>query len=123
MVGFAEGGVAGVEVGRGGFGGEDADAWGEDSIEGAEEVGGGDRNVEREGGDLAESVNAGVGAAGALGEGGFAGDVVERRGEGSLNAGEVGLDLPATIGCAVVAEGEFPEGHGLALDGNTEEVR
>ena len=61
---------------------------------------------------VAEGVEAGVGAAGALGEDGFAGDAVEGLGEGSLHGGEAWLDLPAVEGGAVVAEGELPV-HGL----------
>ena len=66
LVGFAEGVVAGVE----GLGcvldGEDADAGGKGVVEGAVEVGGRDGDGEREGGDLGEGVDSGVGAAGAL---------------------------------------------------------
>ncbi len=78
FVGFAEGVVAGVEVFGDGFDREDANAWGEGAVEGAMEVGGGDRHSEGEGGDLGEGVDAGVGAAGALGEDGLSGDVVDR---------------------------------------------
>jgi hypothetical protein len=70
--------VAGVEVFGDGFDREDANAWGEGAVEGAMEVGGGDRHSEGEGGDLGEGVDAGVGAAGALGEDGLSGDVVDR---------------------------------------------
>ena len=73
---------------------------------------GGNGDGERKGGDLSERVNAGVGAAGALGEDGFAGDVVDGAGEGALNGGEVGLDLPAVVGRSVVGEGCFPVRHG-----------
>jgi hypothetical protein len=69
--------VASVEVGGNSFDRENADAGWESPVEGMVEVGGWDGNVEREGGDLTESVNAGVGAAGALGEDGFAGDAVD----------------------------------------------
>ena len=48
-----------------------------------------------EGGDLREGVDAGVGAAGALGEDGFAGEVEDGFGERSLDGGEAGLYLPA----------------------------
>jgi len=113
LVGFAEGAVAGVEVGGNSFDGECADAGWESPVECVVEVGGGDRNVEREGGDLAESVNAGVGAAGALREDGFAGDAVDGLGEGSLYGGQIGLDLPAVVGGSVVGEDRFPVRHGL----------
>ena len=45
---------------------------------------------------------------GALGEYGFAGDAVDRVGEGALNCGEIGLNLPAVVGGAIVGEGELP---------------
>ena len=115
LVGFAEGAVAGVEVGRGVLDGEDADAGREGAVEGAVEVGGGNGDVEGEGGDLGEGVDSGVGAAGALGEDGLSGDAVDGVGEGSLNGGEVGLDLPAVEGGSVVAEDGFPDGHGCFL--------
>jgi hypothetical protein len=62
LVGFAEGRVAGVEVGGDSFDCEDADAWGKAAVEGAVQVGGGDGRGEREAGDLGESVDTGVGA-------------------------------------------------------------
>ena len=45
------------------FDGENADAWGEDAIEGPVKVGAGDGSGEGNGGYLSESVNSGVGAA------------------------------------------------------------
>ena len=111
LVGLAAGAVAGVEFGRDGFDGEDADAGGEGAVEGAMEVGGGDGDGEGEGGDLAEGVDAGVGAAGALGEDGFAGDVVDGAGEGALDGGQAGLDLPAVEGGSVVREDGLPVRH------------
>lgn len=104
--------MAGVEVRGDLLDGEDANAGREDAVEGAVEVEGGDGDVQREGGDLGEGVNSGVGAAGALGEHGFAGDVKDGLGQGALDGGEVGLDLPAVVGRAVVGEGGFPVGHG-----------
>ena len=69
------------------------------------EIGGGDECCEREAGDLAEGVDSGVGAAGALGEDGFSCDVVDGVGECALHGGEIGLDLPAVVRGAVVSEG------------------
>jgi hypothetical protein len=66
-------------------------------------------------------VDAGVGAAGALGQGGFAGDVVNGAGECALDGGEIGLDLPAVVGSSVVSESELPVEHGADLDGITRE--
>ena len=59
-----------------------------------------------------EGVDAGVGAAGALGEDGFAGDAMDGVGERALDGGEVGLDLPAVVGGSVVGEDELPVRHG-----------
>jgi hypothetical protein len=64
-------------------------------------------------------VDAGIGAAGALREDGFAGDVADGAGEGALDGGEVGLDLPAVVGGAVVGEDDLPVRHEDALDGIT----
>jgi hypothetical protein len=72
-----------------------------------------DRDSEGEGGDLGEGVDAGVGAARALGENGFAGDAVEGLDECALNSGESGLDLPAVVGGSVVGECDLPVRHGL----------
>ena len=63
LVGFAAGAVAGVEACGDLFDGENADAWGEDAIEGPVKVGAGDGSGEGNGGYLSESVNSGVGAA------------------------------------------------------------
>jgi len=62
-------------------------------------------------------VDAGVGAAGALGKDGFAGEVVEGLSEGPLDGREAGLDLPAVEAGAVVAEDEFPVGHRVVVEG------
>lgn len=119
LVGFADGTVAGVKAGYGVLDGEDADARRKCVVEGSVEVGRGDRGFEREGGHLAESVDSGVGAPRALGQDRLSGDVVDYVSEGSLNGGEVGLDLPAMEGGSVVAEDDFPGRHGRLLDGIT----
>jgi len=112
LVGLAAGAVSGVEVCGNFFDGDDSDAGGKDVIEGALEVGGGDGGRERDAGDLPECVDTGVGASGALGEDGFAGDVMEGPGEGALNSGKAGLNLPAVIRRAVVGDCELPVRHG-----------
>ena len=74
--------------------------------------------MEKEAGDLAEGVDAGVGASGALREDGFPGDVADGFGESALDGWERRLDLPAVEGGAVVGEGELPVlglGRGLRL--------
>jgi len=74
---------------------------------------GGNGDGERKGGDLSERVNAGVGAAGALGENGFAGDAMDGLDECALNGGKRGLGLPAVVGGSVVGEDCLPVRHGL----------
>ena len=111
FVGLAESVVAGVEDGRCVLGGKDANAGGQGSVEGAEEVGWGNGRGEGDAGNLSEGVDASVRAAGALRENGFSGDVAEGCGKGALDGGEVGLDLPAVEGGTVVGEGEFPALH------------
>jgi hypothetical protein len=117
LVGLATGVVAGVEVFGNGFDGEDADACRESAVEGAMEVCRGDWDGDGEGGDLGEGVDAGVGAARALGENGFAGDALDGLREGALNGGEIGLDLPTVVGGSVVGQDEFPVRHGDDLHG------
>jgi len=112
LVGLAARTVAGVEVCGSLFYRDDADAGGEDVIEGSLEVGGGDGRAERDGGYLADGVHTGVCATGALGENGFYGDVMEGLGEGALDGGEGGLNLPAVIRRAVVGDCELPVRHG-----------
>lgn len=80
-----------------------------------------DGNGEFEAGDLGKGMDASVGAARALGKDGLSGDLVNGGGDGALDGGEVGLHLPAVEWCAVVREGEFPEGHAL-WDGNTRQT-
>src|ERR1700754_1721676 len=62
LVGFAFGAVAGVKVRSDFFDGENADAGRECAVESAMKVWGGDGGGEREGGDLREGVDSGVGA-------------------------------------------------------------
>jgi len=112
LVGFAQGAVAGVEVFGDCFNGEDTDACRESAVKRAVKIGGRDRNSEGEGGDLSEGVDAGIGAAGALREDSLAGDAMDCACEGSLNGGEIGLDLPSVVGSSVVGEGELPVWHG-----------
>ena len=103
--------MAGVKAFGNEFGSENADGRGQGSVESADEIGGRDRSFEREAGDLPEGVDAGVGAAGALRQDGFASDVADGMGEGSLDSREGGLDLPAVVVRAIVRQGEFPEKH------------
>ena len=113
--------MAGVEGDRHDFGGEDANAGRQGAVQRAVEVGGGDGGFEGEGGDLGEGVDAGVGAAGALREDALAHGAVDGVGKQALEGGQIGLDLPAMVGGAVIGESEFPVRHALLQHGNTEE--
>ena len=77
FVGFGDGGVAGVESVGDDLCGEDADRSGQGAVERANKVGGRDARLKGKTGDLGESVHAGVGAAGTLGQRGFADDAAE----------------------------------------------
>ena len=67
-----------------------------------------DGRPERKTGDLGQCVNAGIGAAGALGQGSFAGDAAECRLQFALNGRLAGLDLPAAEVGAVVGQSQLP---------------
>ncbi len=94
-VGFGGGVEAGVEVGVGFGGVEDADGGGEEAVDGAAEVVDGDAVVEGEGGYLGEGVNAGVGTTGAGDVDVFAVHIAEDFFEDALDGDEIGLVLPA----------------------------
>ena len=57
--------------------------------------------------DLAEGVDSGVGAAGAVDGDALLGDFLEGVFEGALDGGDFGLELPAVEVGAVVGDGEF----------------
>ena len=71
----------------------------------------GDGCVDGEGGDLSEGVDACIGAAGALREYGFTGDLEDGFGEGSLHGWQAWLDLPAVKRCPIVGEDCLPKRH------------
>ena len=76
-------------------------------------------------GDLAEGVDADVGAACAVDEDFFLGDLAGGFGDGALDGRLAGLDLPAVEGGAVVGDGEFEVAHGdrgIIACGGVEEV-
>src|SRR5277367_4602022 len=98
FVGLAAGAVAGVEDFGDGLDCEDADAGRERAVESAVKVCSGNGDGEGEGGDLTEGVDAGVGAAGALGQDGLAGDTMDCLRECALDGWQVGLNLPAVVG-------------------------
>jgi len=113
LVRLADGAVTGVEDRRNGFDGEDADAGRKAAVEGALEIGCGNRRGERERGDLSERVYAGVGAARALRKYSLAYSAVDGVGEEPLHGGQAGLDLPSVEGRAIVGECELPVSHAL----------
>jgi len=61
--------------------------------------------------DLSEGVDAGIGAACAVDEDFFLGDLAGGFGDGALDSRLAGLDLPAVEGGAVVGNGEFEVAH------------
>ena len=61
--------------------------------------------------DLGEGVYAGVRAACAVDEDFFLGDLAGGFGDGALDGGLAGLDLPAVEGGAVVGDCEFEVAH------------
>ena len=114
LVGFGDGGVAGVKCVGHDLRFEDADGSGQGAIEGANEIGGRDARLKGEAGDLGKRVHAGVGAAGALGQRRLADDAPESRLQFALDGGFAGLDLPAVEVGAVVGESQFPRLHFVA---------
>ena len=60
---------------------------------------------------LAARVHAGIGAAGALHQGLFARQRLDRRRQDALHGRPVGLDLPAGEGGAVIFDGQLVAGH------------
>ena len=62
-------------------------------------------------GDLAERVDAGIGAAGALDHDGLAGEGGDRLLDRLLHGAAVLLALPADEGAAVIFDGELVAGH------------
>jgi len=104
---------------RAGFG--DTDRWGKYAIEGPEKIAGRNGGAKSEACDLRESVDAGVGAAGALRQWRFSRDAAENRLKLTLDGWKPGLDLPALEVGSVVGEGELPGlkvGVGLRLAGH-----
>ena len=103
-----------MEVGGDGFDCEDADAGWETTVESAVQVGCGDVCVQGKAGNLTESVDAGIGAAGALGQDALAYGAMNGIGEQTLDGGQIGLNLPAMVRGSIVCEGELPVRHGDA---------
>lgn len=112
-IGFGAGGFAGVKFRGDGTGFKDADGGREEVVEGARPVFTGDGGGGREAGDLGKGMDAGVGAAGALGEYVFAGQASNGRSECALDGGAAGLDLPPGEVRAVVGKDQSEIGHVL----------
>ena len=110
-VGFSLGLPASVEIGADFFRGDDADCGRKEGVQGALEFGGRESGLRFEMGDLSEGVDAGIGAACAVDEDFFLGDLAGGFGDGALNGRLARLDLPAVEGGAVVGNGEFEEAH------------
>ncbi len=111
VVALGTGGVARVEAFRHFIDGKDSNGSGQPVIEHDAEVC--DRNGAGglKGCDLRKGVNAGVGAPRALGEKLLSGKALDDGGQGALDGGLAGLNLPAVKGRAVIGEREF-EGAG-----------
>src|SRR5580698_750222 len=108
LVGFCHCRVARMKGASHGSRFQNANGGGECPIEGELQIFRGNVGGEFEAGYLAEGVDAGIGAAGALGQWGFAGDAAEGGLQFSLDGGLTGLDLPAAEVGAVVGEGQLP---------------
>jgi len=114
LIALGPGGVAGVEV----FGHlanvKDADGGGKTVIENDAEVGGRNLAGGLEGCDLRESVNSSICASRSLGQESLTSEALNDRGEGALDGGASGLDLPSMEGATVIGEGKFESSsHGL----------
>jgi hypothetical protein len=96
------------------FGGDDADGMRQHGIHAALKFGGGEIGMGFEMRDLAEGVDSGVGAAGAVDGDALLSDFLEGVFEGALDGGDLGLELPAVEVGAVVGDGEFDVLHFVA---------
>ena len=108
-IGFGLGGEAGVKVVGHFFAIEDTDGGREFGVERGNPVGGVHREVSGgvEVSDLAEGVDARVGASGTVETDRFFGDFLEGFFDEFLNGDAVGLDLPTSEGSAFIGDGEF----------------
>ena len=111
LIGLADSAVAGVEPHRCVLRREDTNCWRQRAVECAEQTGGWDGGGELTACYLTVGVDPRVGAARALRQDGFAGDLADRCGERALNRREGWLDLPTVEVGAVVREDEFPDRH------------
>jgi hypothetical protein len=96
-----------MEFGRHLFRGKNADGARKYVIQSANQIVDRNGRISHHGGDLSECVDAGVGAAGALRQRFFAGEVFESGHQSPLNGQSVGLDLPSGEIMAVIREREF----------------
>ena len=103
---------ASVKIGAYFFGGDDADRGRDQGVQGALKFSGWESGLRFEMRYLPERVDACVGAAGALDENFFLGDLRSCFGESALDRWQAGLDLPAVEGSAVVGDCEFDVAHG-----------
>ena len=108
LVGFGDGGVAGVEPVGDDLCSEDADRSGQRAVERSNEIGGWDVRLKSDAGNLSQCVHAGIGAARSLGQGRFAEDAAKRGLQFALNGGFARLNLPAREVGSVVSDGELP---------------
>lgn len=113
LVSFGESVEAGLEVEWSLRCLQDADVRRKLAIEGAAEIIGRDRVIEIEGGADGEGVNASVSATAAFEVDGFSIECAEDLLDGALDGAQAGLDLPAMIVGAVVADPDADAAHWL----------
>ena len=89
----------------------DADVIGQEVVECLAEIGFGNWTFEIESGTNGKGVNAGVGASAAHNVDGLAFQLPESFFDAALDGGEAGLDLPAMVGSAVVADEDTQTAH------------
>jgi hypothetical protein len=106
-VSFGDSRAARMEFRRHFFRGKNADGAGKNVIQRANQIVDWNGRIGGYGGNLSQSVDAGVGAARALREGFFAGEVFESGHQRPLNGQSVRLDLPSGEVVAIVSEREF----------------
>src|ERR1700677_452923 len=97
--------MARMKGARHGFGFGDANRWGKGAIDGAEQIARRDGGTKSEACDLREGMDAGVGAAGALRQRGFACNAAERCLKLALDGSNAGLHLPALEVGSIVGQG------------------
>src|SRR5215469_12517267 len=111
-IGFRARRLAGMEAGRDFVAGENPNRGRQNVIERKRQIRGWNHRIGGKRRHLFEGVHARIRPSRALRQYVFAGDSSNSRTERALNAGCIGLDLPATEVGAVVGQGQFQIAHG-----------